>query len=104
MSVDRDIDGVRHTLKLTWGGIRDIAKVEPAPVIVYSMIVTNQFKAEELEAVISAGLKFGGSDMTAEAFIDAIGLEPARKIAQELMEEYIKPDAKKPEADMATST
>lgn len=104
MSEDVEVSGERHTLKMTWGAIRDISKVEPAPAIVFAMLEANQWKAVELEAVLNACLKAGGSKIMAGSLIDEIGVEPARRVAVSLFREYFKVENEgKTEAAMEAS-
>ena len=78
-------------LAMTLGALEQVAKVNSKPALLLAYFETQHYELAELVAVIKAGLEAGESgDVEIYAFIDEIGLEPARLKAIELLKSYYK--------------
>ena len=100
--IEVDVAGRRVRLAAPLGALERIAKVNPMleevrdSFAVRGAMGSRVWRLDELRAVLAAGLEAGGGMMTAEAFIDAVGLARAREAARDLMNAAFRDDAEAP--------
>lgn len=100
MSEIIEFGGERHELKITFAALKEIAKVQPAPGVLYALFESHHYSLSELEATIDAALRAGGSKALASDVIEELGVEPSRLICVALLKELFKREdkEKKPKA------
>lgn len=94
-NADVMIGGKAVTLSLPIAGLEEVAKVNPYPEELWNAFRLRQYRLDELMAVLRAGLKWGGSDMTAEDVVDRVGLRQAAEFAAAVMSAAVRDDDEK---------
>jgi len=87
--------GAKHTLALPLGALEDIAKVNPVIEQLWQAFTLSVYQVDELVAVLAAGLKYGGSELTVEELIDEVGVKQAAAFAADALAAAIRDDAPK---------
>lgn len=90
--IEVKIGGDTHKLSLPFGGLEQIAEVNPVLVEVWQALQIGVYSLDELRVVLAAGLKWGGSDLSAEDAIEQLGVKPAAKVAADLMAATMRDD------------
>lgn len=83
-------DGRDVTLRLTLGAMEDVSAVEVAPAVILGALQTGIWTAKELGAVLRAGLRASGEEMTADELVDAIGGPEAVRVAIDLLKRFFR--------------
>lgn len=99
------------TLRLTLGAMENVAEVEIAPAVILGALETGLYTAKELRAVLKAGLKAGGAEVSVEALEEAIGGAECVAVAKSLLRKFFRMDdpsgnakaAGKPETEISAS-
>ena len=90
-----DIGGAAYRLALPLGGIEDIAKVNPAVGEVAQALQLGIWRMDELKAVWTAGIKYGGSDLKFDDAYEALGLTGCGNVASNLLLKAFEDDSPK---------
>jgi len=90
-----EISGAEHRLALPLGGIEDIAKVNQAVGEVAQALQLGIWRMDELRAVWTAGIKYGGSSLKFEDAYEALGLKGCGEIARDLVLKAFEDDSPK---------
>ena len=90
-----DIGGAECRLALPLGGIEDIAKVNQAVGEVAQALQLGIWRMEELKAVWTAGIKYGGSGLKFEDAYESLGLKGCGDIARDLLMKAFEDDSPK---------
>ncbi len=92
------IDGQRHTARLTLGALAELEETldEPSLVALVERFESNGFSSRDVLALLGAGLRGGGSALSAEALaqarIDGGPMAAARAAAELLARAFLVPE------------
>jgi hypothetical protein len=105
--IEVEVGGAKQLLSLPIGGLEEIAKVNPQIEELWQALGTTLYRLDELQAVLGAALKWGGSRLTAGDVIETAGVKRARLMARDVLGAAIRDDdrgnAAAPEPDPGAS-
>lgn len=87
-----EIDGQKHTARLTLGALEEIQLEGYAPGVVFNALATGIYTPGELGATLRAGLAVTGENLTSDELVAALGGTEAVKIAVKLLALFFDPD------------
>lgn len=79
------IEGKEHVLRLTLGAMEEVSEVEMAPAVILGALESGVYNAKELGAILRAGLRATGTEISADDLVSAIGGLEARNVAIRLL-------------------
>ncbi len=92
------IEGQRHTARLTLGALAELEEAlgEPSLVALVERFESNTFSSRDVLALLGAGLRGGGSELSAEALLHAQieggPMAAARAAAELLARAFVVPE------------
>lgn len=87
-----EIEGTKHTARLTLGALEEIQGEGFAPGVVFNALAQGIYTAGELASTLRAGLNVTGETITPDELCEALGAKEAARIAFKLLSLFFDPD------------